>query len=278
MSYQWVSEDKIILHINKHILNKDDILSLKKEEIAWIKEFPFKYRYLKYKSDYELKKHKLYDEYINKSNEIIEDENMQYIFKSGNNYSCNYKRKDDLTTCLQLKYIERKQQIKIVSCFFRYSTVMDATILLYAAKYFNENPVLSTTYTIDGLLTHEANLYQAIEETINEHYNNEEKIDVALRLISNYLELQTNNYKKNDYFKYLIIKNRKSKISDKEKLLKLINDEENKINSISEALNIENDLIKNIMLFLKLCKYSINYVDNETKFKQKAIEILNSFR
>lgn len=284
MRYQWISNQEIIKHINKHILNKDSIKSLEKEEKAWEKEFPFKYKHLKYDSDYQLKKHQLYNEYIDKSNEIIENENMQYIFKSGNNYSCNYKRKDNLTTCLQLKYIESKQQIKITSCFFRYSTVMDATILLYASKYFNENSVLTTEYTISGLLTYEKNLKKAIMETLKDHYNNEEKINVSLRLISNYLKLQYNNYKETkpieefEYFKYLILENRKPKINDKEKLLNMIATEELKIISLANAINLKKEIINTTILFLKLCKCSIEYIDNDIKFKQKAQEIIETFK
>lgn len=284
--YDWISKKEVLKHIKKHILNIYNKCSA--EEEKWEKEFSdLNYEGLKFKSDEDIENHNLFNAYQLKSNEVASNENFCYIFKSGDNYSCNYKRDDDLTTCLRLDYNYSRPAPKVISCFFRVSTVIDATVMLYITKYLNDNSIKSVNFDVKGLFLNEKNFESAkkvIRKTFQDNYNNEPKIDISLRFVSEYLKRQYDYYLKAEreneveYFKYLIQENRKSIDSaEKERLLKLIKNEKNKIIDIYTRMDLEYSIIDETIKFLDLCECSINNIENENNFKEEAYNIISSF-
>lgn len=287
MSCDWLNDEITVIHIRKHILNEEHKCDF--EEKKWQKELcDLKYEHLKYKTYDDITNHLLFERYISKSKEVVTLENSHYIFKSGKHYSCNFQRDDELTTCLRLKYKEGKPEPTIISCFFRKSTIIDANIIMYVTKHLKLNNIYSVTMDMPGLYLDRNNLTKvkdAIDLTAYENSNDELKIDVALRFISEYLSLQYSYYNpKNlklkseyDYFKYLITSNRNNVIiskEEKDRLIKNISELKKEIMDFYNILNSKITFFDSTLAFLQLCKASIDYIYNERKFKEEAEKIL----
>lgn len=288
--YKWKSDNKIYEHIEKHILNKYNLksFSVLKEVMLWKEKFDLK------ETDYVLLKRSreaidssgVFEKYKKTSNDVINESKNMYIFKSGLNYSCNYKLEDNLTTCLQLLFKEDKNDIRITSCFYRFNTVIDSSILV-AAKYFLDHPVKYENYTFKQIYVRNDIFDKAVKKTFFDSYR-KKPIELALSLISNYLLNQFEYYdekvKKGEkdqkeyvYAKMLINKYRELGINEFEKkyLLNIIEENRLELQILQEQLFLPNELVECNSIFLRLCEISIIYDDS--KYMEEAEKILREF-
>lgn len=214
--YEWINDNEIIKHINKHVVDFNN-----EEFQLWEKEFDPKYDEMVKNYNQCKEFSALFKKYEGKPIEVINNENVKYIYKSKGYYSCNAKRlNDNLTACLSFRPNDNNKRLHIVSCFFKNNIVLDS-MLISVALYLSKHKVDNIKCVLkDMKWANERNLNEAIKYAFEDCYNDTENIVIVRRFMYKYLQLQYNYMKsskkhsKEEYEHYYFLLERLSKLEN----------------------------------------------------------------
>ena len=294
MSYKWKKEElkTIDYHIKKHIIDNKEEMKLWEQEYKDYRDKTSRSSFDDLVKNYSPPDDALYSFYRTKPFEIIKlnsEESIKYIYKSKSHYSCNYKRKKDaLTTCINLKFNKKGNDAEILTCFFKKNIVNDS-LIIYIAKYLLKHTPKDKIYTIKGVMgVHNGNFNKALNYCNYNSTNSSKKIDITKSFIYKYLSLQfehmyySKEFHQDDYIYYYPLLMKVANERERKNLIQIELKENEIINIINsrrnEILNYlySGEIIEGLEEELALVELSMKCMDdNFIVTSELAKEMIN---